>query len=163
MSKPGRKSAYEEKIKPRLSDIAEWVQNGATEASIAKKLGITQKTLIKYKSLKSELVNILKSNREIATDEIENSMFRAACGEIRTVRKYMKCKRVEYIDGKRSYEHEEMIPYDEEIYIPPNTTAAIYLLKHWGKDRGYTNDPLSLEIKKEELALKKEIAEANNW
>ena len=51
----------------------------------------------------------------------------------------------------------------EEVYIPPNATSAIYLLKHWGKLRGYTNDPLSLELKKEELELKKEIAEKEHW
>ena len=35
--------------------------------------------------------------------------------------------------------------------------------KPWGKERGYTNAPLTLELKKEELELKKEIADANNW
>lgn len=162
-AKRGRKSAYDTKIKPRFSEIAEWIRNGATEASVAKRLGISHTTWARYKSVKSELVQLLKSNREAAVNEIENSMYRAATGELRTVRKYAKCKRVEYENGRRAREFEEMVPYDEELYIPPNTTAAIYLLKHWGKNRGYTNDPLTLDVKKQELELKKKVADANNW
>ena len=163
MSKLGRKSAYEEKIKPRFSEIAEWVRNGATEKSIANRLGISRKTFMKYKALESDLVTLLKSNREVAVNEIENSMYRAATGEWQTVRKYVKCKRIEYENGHKAQEFEEMVAYDEEVYFPPNMTAAIYLLKHWGKERGYTNDPQTLELKKQELQLKKEIAEHNNW
>lgn len=163
MTKRGRKSAYDTKIKSRFDEIAEWVRNGATEASIMKSLGISHTTWARYKSQYGELVELLKKNRRTAVNEIENSMYRAACGEIRVTKKYMKCRRVEYENGRRVREYEEMVPYSEETYIPPNTTAAIYLLKHWGKDRGYTNDPLSLELKKQELKLKKEVAENNNW
>lgn len=163
MVKRGRKNVYDEKIKSRFDDIAKWVRNGVTERSIAKNLGIAYSTFNKYKSEKKELMELLKNNREIAVDDIENAMYASAVGGMQTVKKYMKCKHVEYENGKRVSEKEVMVPYEEEMYLPPNTTAAIYLLKHWGKSRGYTNDPLSLDIKKQELELKKEIADNNNW
>lgn len=161
--KRGRKNVYDEKIKARFDDIARWARNGATERSIAKNLGIAYSTFNKYKAEKEELTELLKKNRFIAVDDIENAMYDAAIGGTQTIKKYTKCKRVEYENGKRVLEEEVMVPYQEEVYLPPNTTAGIYLLKHWGKDRGYTNDPLSLDLKKEELKLKKEVAEANNW
>ena len=42
----------------------------------------------------------------------------------KTLKKAMKVKTVEYENGKKIREIEEIVPYDEEIYIPPNTTAA---------------------------------------
>lgn len=163
MAKRGRKSVYETKIKSKFSDIAEWVRKGATERSIAKRLGVSVSTFEKYKSEFSEFSDLLKENRMAAVDDIENSMYQSACGMKRIVQKSQKTKHVEYENGRKVREWEEMTPYTEEVFVPPNPTAAIYLLKHWGKERGYTNDPLTLDLKKEELELKKEIAENNNW
>lgn len=163
MGKRGRKNVYDAKIKPRFDDIAKWARNGVTERSIAENLGVSYSTFNKWKVIKTELMELLKNNREIAVDDIENAMYESAIGGLKNQRKVMKCKKVEYENGKRVSEQEVLVPYEEEIYIPPNTTAGIYLLKHWGKSRGYTNDPASLDIKKQELELKKEIAENNNW
>lgn len=163
MAKRGRKNTYETKIKPRFAEIAEWVKKGATERCMAKMLGVSVSTFEKHKSEFPEFSDLLKKNRMAAVDDIENSMYQSACGVLREVRKAQKTRHIEYENGKKVREWEEMTPYTEEVYVPPNPTAAIYLLKHWGKERGYTNDPLTLDLKKEELELKKEIAENNNW
>lgn len=160
--KAGRKSAYEQKIKPRLSEIKKWLEKGVTEKSIAKKLGISYSTFNKYKVEKTEFAELCK-NRGKCVDDIENSMFEAAIGGKQTLKKVMKVKHVEYENGKRLKEYETLEPYEEEVYFPPNTTAGIYLLKHWGKDKGYTNDPATLRLKREEFEHKKEIDEMNNW
>lgn len=162
-SKRGRKSVYDAKIKSRFPEIAEWVKNGATEKSIMKNLGVSHTTWTKYKNEKPELMELLNKNRALAVNEIENSMYLSALGGKQTVWKGMKVKKTEYENGKKVLEFETVEKYQEEVYVPPNTTAGIYLLKHWGRNRGYTNDPLTLELKKEELELKKEIAEDNNW
>lgn len=163
MAKRGRKSVYETKIKPKFPEIAEWARKGVTERCMAKMLGVSVSSFEKHKSEFSEFSDLLKINRMRAVDEIENSMFESACGMKKDVHKFQKTKHVEYENGRKVREWEEMTPYTEEVFIPPNPTAAIYLLKHWGKERGYTNDPLTLELKKEEFKLKKEIAEDNNW
>lgn len=159
----GRKNVYDSKIKPRLDEIKEWCKKGATERSIAKKLGVAYSTFNKYKVEKTELTELLKNNRAKAVDDIENAMFQSAIGGKQTLWKAMKVKHIDYDEDGRKIEYETVERYQEDIYYPPNTTAGIYLLKHWAKDKGYTNDPASLEIKKEELELKKKIADANNW
>lgn len=159
----GRKNVYDSKIKPRFDEIKEWCKKGATERSIAKKLGVAYSTFNKYKVEKTELTELLKNNRAQAVDDIENAMFESAVGGMKTVKKVMKVKHIDYENGQRVREYETLEPYEEEVYFPPNTTAGIYLLKHWGKDRGYTNDPLTLDVKKQELKLKEKIADANNW
>ena len=155
MAKRGRKNVYDTKIKPRFKEIAEWCQKGATERSIANKLGVHYSTFNKYKAEKKEFTELLKKNKACAVDDIENAMYKSAIGGIQTLKKAIKCKHIEYKEGKRIREYETIEYYDEDVYIPPNTTAGIYLLKHWGKDRGYTNDPQTLALRYEELKQKK--------
>ena len=159
----GRKNVYDSKIKPRFDDIKKWLEKGATERSIAKNLGIAYSTLNKYKIEKKEFAELLKNNRTKAVDEIENAMYKAAIGGKQTLLKAMKVKRVKYDEQGRKIEYETVENYKEDVYFPPNTTAGIYLLKHWARNKGYTNDPASLELKKQELELKKQIAADEHW
>ncbi len=160
----GRKNVYDTKIKPHLESIKKWIADGATEQSIAKTLGVSHTTFNKYKNEKVELMEAVKRNRMPCVDNIENSMYKAALGGKETLKKVMKVKHIEYQEnGKRLREYETLEPYEEEVYFPPNTTAGIYLLKHWGKEKGYTNDPATLELKRQEFEHKKEIDEIINW
>lgn len=161
MSERGRKSIYDEKIKSRFKDISKWINKGETEKSIAKKLGVSYSTFNKYKTEKKEFSELLKESRVNCVKTIENTCFIAACGFTKTVKKAMKVKTVDYKDGKRVQEREEVVTYDEETYYPPNATLAIYLLKHWGK--GYTNDPESLKLKRKEFEHKKDMDKNNLW
>ena len=45
----------------------------------------------------------------------------------------------------------------------PDPACAMILLKHWDKAGGWTNDPATLELKKQEIELKKKESEKNNW
>lgn len=157
----GRKSVYETKIKPRFREITEWVEKGCTERAIAKNLGVSHTTFNKYKNEIPEFLDILKNHKPVA--ELENATFMAAVGFTRKIQKAMKVKTVDYSDGKRLQEREEVVFYEEETYFPPNSTLAIFLLKHWAKEKGYTNDPLSLELKKKEFEHKQKIDESNLW
>ena len=159
----GRKNAYESKIRSRFADIEVWVKKGFTQRSIANKLGIAYSTFNKYKVEKTEFAELLKKGREYTVDDVENAMYLSALGGKQTVKKGRKVKNVIYSEtGKRLQETETVELYEEEVYIPPNTTAGIFLLKCWGKDRGYTNDPALLELKKKELELK-EKAQDDEW
>lgn len=160
----GRKNVYDSKIKPYFEEIKQWVAKGATEKSIAKRLDVGYSTFNKYKVEKEEFAEILKTSRESCVDEIENAMFESAVGGKQTLWKAMKVKHIDYDDqGRRVKEYETVEKYQEEVYFPPNTTAGIYLLKHWGKSRGYTNDPASLELKKQEVEHKIKMDENNSW
>ena len=161
--KRGRKNIYNSKIKSRFKDIAKWSKEGATERSIAKKLGISYSTFNKYKAEKKEFMELLINSKNDCVDDIENSTFLSAIGFTKTIKKAMKLKDVQYENGKRLSETERIEFYDEEVYYPPNVNAQKFLLMNWGKDRGYSHDPQSLEVKKEELELKKKVADKNEW
>ena len=55
----------------------------------------------------------------------------------------------------------EYMEITERVALPD--VAAINLaLKNYDKDE-WSNDPALLDLKKQELELKKQLAEANNW
>ncbi len=160
MAKAGRKSTYDTIIAPRIEEIKEWLQQGKTDKECATLLGITPRTFSKHKNSISSFSSIIKKERQPKVEEIENSMFESAIGFTRKVKKAMKLKTVEYEYGKKLREEEKIEYYEEEIYIPPNVTAAIFLLKNWGD---YINDPQALQLRKRELELKEKEYEKNNF
>ena len=160
MATAGRKSTYDTVIAPRIEEIKEWIKQGKTDKQCAELLGITPRTFSKHKNSIFSFSSIIKKARQPKVEEIENSLFTSAVGFTKTIKKAMKVKKTEYIGGKKFLEREEIEYYDEEIYIPPNVTAAIFLLKNWGD---YVTDPQTLKLKERELKLKEKIAECNNF
>lgn len=160
MATKGRKSTYDTVILPHIEEIKEWLRQGKTDKECANLLGITPRTFSKHKNSISSFSSIIEKEREPKVEEIENSMFKSATGFTKKVQKAMKVKTVEYENGKRLRETEKIEYYDEEIFIPPNVTAGIFLLKNWGD---YVNDPQTLELKRRELELKEKIADSNNF
>ncbi len=150
-----------ELIESNLDNIEQWTRDGLTMKQIADNLGISDRTLYRYKSdSDSQLNQSIKNGRAVAVETLENTMFMSANGYTRTVKKYAKVKRIEYENGKKSLEYEEMVAYEEEVYYPPDTTAGIFLLKNWGN---YMNEPRAMEIRKKEIELKEKQVEANLW
>lgn len=150
-----------ELIESNLDNIEQWTRDGLTMKQIADNLGISDRTLYRYKSdSDSQLNQSIKNGRAVAVETLENTMFMSANGYTRTVKKYAKVKRIEYENGKKSLEYEDMVEYEEEVYYPPDTTAGIFLLKNWGN---YMNEPRAMEIRKKEIELKEKQVEANLW
>lgn len=151
MAKSGRANAYDVKIKPNLKKIKSWAAKGVTERSMSEQLGIAYSTFNKYKAEVPEFAEALKNGRQKAVTEIENALYKRAVGY-----PYTETKTTETENGGIKRETVTKM-------LHPDVTACIYLLKHWGKDRGYTNDPMTIELKKKELELKEKMAEENNW
>lgn len=150
-----KNNSKEHIIMNNIDKIKEWLANGVTMSSIAKTLHVSKQTL--YKHLKNiDGLDTIKNNRAPAIENLENTMYMSATGYERKIKKYAKLKRIEYTEGKKSLEYEEMVEYEETIYYQPDTTAGIFLLKNWA---GYVNEPKMLEIRAKELELKK----ANSW
>lgn len=137
-----------------LDNIKEWLSQGMSVNSIAKALDVSRPTLYKYANLDN--IYTIKESRDPAVKELENTMYRSACGFERTVKKYAKVKRVLYDNGKKAEEWEEMVEFEETQYYPPDTTAGIFLLKNWAD---YMNEPKALDIRKREIELK----EKQSW
>lgn len=159
----GRPNKYETHVKPRFEEILEWLKIGATEKEIAENLGVNQKVFCGYKKTYPELNDLIKKGRKQPVQAIKAALYRKAIGfqytEIKVIRKQI------VLDG----EDEQSIPatlVQTEEYTKtalPDPTAAMMLLKHWDKEQEWTSDPASLKLKKEELELKKKVAESEDW
>lgn len=158
--KVGRTSAYVEKIEPNLDRIREWIAQGESEVKIAKRLHVGYSTWKKHKAENADFQAVLKGSREEVVQELEASMLKSALGFAKTVKKHYKLKHVEYDNGKRLSEHEELVEVDEEIYFPPSFNAARFLLLNWG---GYMSEPASQHQREKEFAHKKKMDEKANW
>lgn len=151
-------SIYEEKVKPNLDKIKDMASSGLTQKQIAESLGVKLRTMVQYIEQEEELRKAISSGRDIAIRDVENAMFNSAIGGKVTIKKGMKVKKTIYENGKKKGEVETVEPYDEEVYVKPDTQAGIFLLKNWAKDR-YSADPIMHDLKRREVELKEKLAD----
>lgn len=152
-----------ELILSNLDKIENWKANGKSIRWICGQLGVSKSLF--YNVCKDEsngLVDSVKKGKAVAVERIEDAMFNSAIGYTRIGKKYYKVKRIEYdpVTGKKVSEYEEVVEVAEEVYYPPDNTAGIFLLKNWGK---YTNEPATIDLRKQELELKKKHMESMEW
>lgn len=146
-----------------------WARDGLTDEQIAKKMGINRRTLTDWKNKYSPISLTLKRGKEVVDREVENALLKKALGFKETLIKPIKVKEVKYKDGKRVSEKEHIEHVEEEVYIPPDTTAQIFWLKNrlpnkWrDKQKEDTNaealerlDNILFEIKKDAVNSTKE-------
>ena len=126
------KGVYKEWLeKDNLLLLQGWARDGLTDEQIAGKLSISRSTLSEWKKKYPDISDTLKKGKEIADIAVENALYDRALGIKTTVRKAIKVKSVEYNDAGRKIKEEERIEYgEEEVYIPPDTTAMIFWLKN---------------------------------
>lgn len=156
MGRPSGKQVIDD----NLDRIKEWVAAGLPMKDIASKLGIAERTLYKYKSEDPNFMQSVKNARGEAVERLEHTLFESATGFTRMVKKYEKVKRCEYENGKKVYEWEEMVEYEEEVYFKPDTGAGIFLLKNWAD---YKDNPALYELRKKEVALQEKKHEDSGW
>lgn len=138
--------------KENLFLISNWAMDGLSDKQIADKIGISVSTLYEWKKRFSDFSEALKKSKEIADHQVKNAVFKKSIGYKTTVKKAFKLKEVKYSkDGKRISEKETVVYADDEIYIPPDTTAAIFWLKHrqpddWGDKPAVTDKTEDREI-----------------
>lgn len=148
----GRKSKYETHVKARFDEIREWVSIGATDKEVAASLGIAESTYFDYKAKHKEFSELIKEARKVPVMQIKAALFQRATG-------YPYSEIKETFDGAGQLIRKEV----HQKMALPDPACAMILLKHWAKDEGWTNDPAQLELKKQELELKKQQAEGDEW
>lgn len=119
----GRKSVYDEIIKPNLDKISEWAKAGLTDDDIMKNLGVGKTAYYKYKGEKEEFANILKSAKAAADDIVENALYKRAIGD--TID-----ETVEELDENGNVLRRRVV----KKQIPGDTTAQIFWLKNRKSD-----------------------------
>jgi transcriptional regulator with XRE-family HTH domain len=141
-------------VEDKLLLIEKWARDGLTELQIAKNLGISKTTLEQYKKNYPHLKNTLKKGKEIIITELENALIKKALGyEYEEKKVYTKTE-----DGVTT-------TYTEitKKHQPPDTGALFGLLKNKDPEH-YSDNPQMLELKRQELELRKKLAETNgDW
>lgn len=132
-----------------LTLLRGWARDGLTDEQIAHNMEISVATLYNYKNKYSEILEALKKGKEIVDYEVENSLLKKALGYTKTLNKQKVTNLGEVID------------YQEEVHIAPDTTAIIYWLnnrksKQWrnkqDKDNNDALEKLDKLLKEQENA-----------
>lgn len=104
-----------------------WSRDGLTHEQIANNIGIGTTTLYRWQAEKREFRDALKRGREVADYEVENALFKRACGfeydEIVT-------DVIEMADGT----HKKHV-HKVRKTVPPDTGAAAFWLKNRRPDQ----------------------------
>lgn len=149
----GRKSKYDDNVKPYLKEVKEWRKIGVTEEKIAERLGISVASLNEYKKKYPEFLEALKKGVELFCDDLRSELARQAFKhKLETVKVYSKTDE----DG-------QVITYKEKTSkeVDGSIAACQILLKNL--DPNWSDDPKNLDLRRQELELKKLLAEANNF
>lgn len=149
-----RPSKYDTDIKPYLNEIKEAVKAGATIEEIATAFDIAPSTIYKYKKDKKEFQEAFARGRAKVVFDIKAALLKKALGF-----EYEEEKRV----GRKDKEGEQIILVEKyKRYSVPSETAAAMLLRNYDSE-WLDRDNTSTELRKQEMDLKKAIAEANNF
>lgn len=174
MSNAGRKSKYHTHVVPRFDEIKKWLKRGATDKEIIKLLGVGKSTFYEYLEKYPELSEFLKENRIDSVENIKCAIYNSAVGfdyeETETT-----TMAIEYPDYVKDLMEENGVnvtavetPKLTKVkttkkHALPNTTAGLILLKHWDKENGWTSDPQTLKLRREEFEHRKKQDEENNF
>lgn len=157
MAKRGAKGKYELQVKPYLDLIQEKVRQGVIEAEIAKALNISVASLNNYKIKYKELREALSKNKGAdILQGLVNDGIQAARGH------YVVNEQTVYAIGEDGKPVIKQV-IKNKVWQPPNATLNKFYVQNYGKDQGFTNDPLDYELKKAKAEFDKKLAEANNW
>ena len=157
MAKRGARSKYENLVKPKLKEVNDAVKRGVTEEQIAKSLGISVASLNNYRNQHKEFAEALSKDKGAdVLNELINAGIEAAKGQTK-------------INKQTIYERDEngdlkaVRVVENEVYIPPNASLNQFYVKNFGKDKGFSTDPLDYELKKAKAEVEEKLLKAKNW
>lgn len=120
---------YQKKVKPYIRHIGTLAMYGAREEEIAAMLGISQRTLRRYKSAHTELKEALEKKKNADTQVLE-AFFKRACG-------YTAREETTECKGKKN---EDGLVVDEQVVkktvkkeVPPDLSAIKWWLENSGQ------------------------------
>lgn len=155
--KRGAKNKYELYVKPYLDEINKKVRQGVTEEQIAKALNISVASLNNYRNKYPEFAEALSKNKgKDVLQKLINAGVEAAIGG------YKENETVIIVlddEGQPSKRQKTIT----KTYYPPNATLNKFYVKNFGKEEGFTEDPLDYEIKKHKQELDEEAERLKNW
>lgn len=155
--KRGAKSKYETCVMPYLETIKKKVREGITEEAIAKSLGISVASLNNYRNKYPKFAEAL--NKDKGKDELQaliNAGVEAAKGG------YKENEQTIYtMDEDGNPVIEKVIV--NKVWQPPNPALNKFYVMNFGKEQGFSNDPLQHELKKQKQEFDEKLEKAKNW
>ena len=149
----GRKSRYETHVLPYLQQIQEWCQDLDEKQIAVERLGIAISTWENYKKKYPELREVLKKGRQQLVGDLKAALKKKAKGFT-----YEETKTTIRDEGGKKVTTVEKF----KKYAQPDTGAIHLLLKNL--DPEWTNDDqTTIDLKRDQLELAKQKAEADNW
>lgn len=144
-----------EDVKARVKEIERWlVEDGLSQKELCKRLGISKTSLEKYKNEHTDFASLLKRGRVDQVKEVSNALYKAATGYYYTVDEVHKVK---LADGGETLQVVKVTKFKG-----PETAAMCFFLKN--KDRAnWADQPQIVEIRREELELRKQQADFKEW
>jgi AcrR family transcriptional regulator len=150
----GRKSVYETHIQPNLARITEWRKVGATVENICEAIGVSTTSFFKYLKEKAEFADAYKKGTFEFCMDLRGELARIAFKHKLETKKVYK-KKDDATGNETTYTEITTKEVDGDI------AAINLLLKNLDKD--WSNDPKLLDLKQQELELRKMIAENKDW
>lgn len=157
MAKRGAKSKYALLCQPYLKEINEKVRKGVTEAEIAKALGISVASLNNYRNKYPEFAEALSKDK--GKDELQaliNAGIEAAKGS------YKENEQTVYTVGEDGQPVLEKVIVNK-VWQPPNPALNKFYVMNFGKEQGFSNDPLQHELKKQKQEFDEKLERVKNW
>ena len=111
-----------------MQKLSQWAEKGLTDVQIAHNMGIGYTTLRDWKSKYPSILTALKRGKDVADQEVENSMYKSAIG-------YFVYEEVEETRMNRKKHTEETVIKRTKKWCPPSTTAQIFWLKNRQPER----------------------------
>lgn len=146
----GRKTK-ENVILQNIDVIREMKKKGCSDIQIIKHIGISPATFYKHLKANKELQEAWDYAKAELASDLEGNLYKLAKGGFA-------------LTTTRTYTDKDGKPQTEiiEKELPPNLGALIFLLKNIQPDK-WSNDWQSVNIKKQELELKKQALEKDLW
>lgn len=107
-----------------LALLQGWARDGLTDEQIAHNMGVGLTTLNTWKVKYEDIRDALKKGKEVADYEVENALFKSACGY-----DYEEITE-ERIFNKTTHQWELQITKRVKKHQPPSNTAQIFWLKN---------------------------------
>ena len=157
MAKRGARPKYEACVKPYLAEINEKVRAGVTEAEIAKSLGISVASLNNYRNAHPEFAEALSKDKGAdALNALISAGIEAAKGSIKKNSQY-----IYGVDENGDPVLEKVIV--NEVWQPPNAALNKFYVQNFGREQGFSSDPLQYALKKQKQEFEEKLERARNW
>jgi hypothetical protein len=121
------KGKYQEWLTPDgLLLLEGWARDGLTDKQIAHNIGVSERSFTEWKDRFSSISSALKKGKAPVDYTVENALLQKALGFTVKVKKPIKLKTKKQLKDKGTIEEERIEYAEEEVYIPPDTTAQIF-------------------------------------